>query len=289
MDRFEAVLIQWQPWAWRGNTVFCAHRWGCDVERLWDAGEICCFLKYKCKCSQWGLAVLIILPDEGEAPGAEGVTEPSGETTPSNLALLFLLPWLFPCPFHTSWRFCCSHLLAAGSFPEQTFVWVFFPPFCLYFYLFYETQEANINTNTSRGLLIALALAHRLFSGSWAILQGASLLDFYLPFYSRRNRAWCCWEILILCSASQSAFLDLCCSWDGGEMKWEGAEHATNACVHFFPPHAMCAMCIFSLVFYGPEQRFRAEIIGLHIPEASYFFLGCLNNWDTFNSSVQHC
>lgn len=61
-------------------------------------------------------------------------------------------------------------------------------------------------------------------------------------------------------------------------MKWEGAKHATNACVHFFPPHAMCAMCIFSLVFYGPEQHFRGVIIGLHIPEASFFFLDHLNN-----------
>lgn len=42
----------------------------------------------------------------------------------------------------------------------------------------------------------------------------------------------------------------------------------------FSPPHAMCAMCIFSLVFYGPELHFRAEIIGLHIPEASFLFLG---------------
>lgn len=43
-------------------------------------------------------------------------------------------------------------------------------------------------------------------------------------------------------------------------MKWEGAKHAMNACVHFFPPRAMCAMCIFPLVFYGPELHFRGEI-----------------------------
>lgn len=57
-------------------------------------------------------------------------------------------------------------------------------------------------------------------------------------------------------------------------MKREGAEHATDACVHFFPPRAMCAMCIFPLVFYEPELRLGAEIIGLHI----LFFLGHLNN-----------
>lgn len=39
-------------------------------------------------------------------------------------------------------------------------------------------------------------------------------------------------------------------------MKWEGAKHATNACVHFFPPRAMCAMCIFPLVFYGKNNGF---------------------------------
>lgn len=55
-------------------------------------------------------------------------------------------------------------------------------------------------------------------------------------------------------------------------MKWEGAKHATDACVHFFPPRAMCAMCIFPLVFYGPELLFRGEIIALHLPEASFFF-----------------
>lgn len=61
-------------------------------------------------------------------------------------------------------------------------------------------------------------------------------------------------------------------------MKWEGAKHAMNACVHFFPPHAMCAMCIFPLVFHGPELHFRGKIIFLYIPETSFFFLGHLNN-----------
>lgn len=122
----------------------------------------------------------------------------------SNLALLFLLPWLSPNPFYIFWR-----ILLQSPFSSWELSWLnicldfffLFFFFCLYFNLFYKSQEANTNTNTSRDLLIALGLTHRLCSGSWAILQRASLLDFYLPFYSGKNRAWCCWEILILCSA----------------------------------------------------------------------------------------
>lgn len=127
-------------------------------------GGIVVFLKYKYKYSQGGLAVVIMLHGEGEAPRAEGVTEPSGGAAPIWHCCFCCLGCLHTLP-HILENFAAVTFEQLGTFLTK-YLFGFLFLFRLYFYLFYESQEANTNTNTSRGLLIALGLTHRLFSGS---------------------------------------------------------------------------------------------------------------------------